>query len=105
MAAGTAALEVRDNTAAQRFEVGSGSEISYATYEISPGSIVFTHTRVPEALRGKGIATRLVQAALASARERGLAVVPRCAMFVTYMKRHPDSQDLLSAEGRRLIAL
>ena len=63
------------------------------------------HTVVPEPLRGRGIATQLVVAALASVRERGLKVIPQCAVFEAYMRKHPETQDLLAPEGRAQLGL
>ena len=73
----------------------------------------FTHTVsangaliiVPEALRGQGVATQLVLAGLASARERGLQVIPQCPVFAAYMRSHPDTHDLLADQGRALLGL
>jgi uncharacterized protein len=95
---------IHDNPAAHRIEVGAGGESGYAEYRLAPGVITFTHTRVPEALRGQGIGTRLIEAGLALARERHLEVVPVCPFFRAYLRAHPDSQALLGAEGRRLVA-
>jgi predicted GNAT family acetyltransferase len=50
---------------------------------------------VPRALRGRGIAAQLVQAALDHARAHGLKVRPDCSYAETYIERHPDMQDLL----------
>jgi hypothetical protein len=30
-------------------------------------------------------------------------VIPQCAFFASYMRRHPDTQDLLAPEGRALL--
>lgn len=91
---------VRDNPQASRFEAVVEGHTAVAMYETAPGVITFTHTRVPESLRGRGIANELAKAALAAARERGLQVVPKCIYFAAYMKRHPESQDLLTPEAR-----
>jgi uncharacterized protein len=95
---------VRDNPAAQRLEVPTAFGAAYAEYRLAPGAITFTHTRVPEALRGKGIGRRLIDAGLAMARERALKVTPVCPFFKAYMRAHPETQDLLSAEGRAELA-
>ena len=49
------------------------------------------------------VANELAKVALAAARERGLLVIPKCTFFVSYMRRHPDTQDLLAPEGRTLL--
>lgn len=93
---------IRDNPGASRIEA-SGGEAGYAEYRLTPTTITFTHTRVPEALRGHGIGTRLIAAGLALARERGLEVVPQCPFFRAYLRDNPQDQTLLGAEGRRVL--
>jgi predicted GNAT family acetyltransferase len=97
-------ITVRDNPQANRFETVVAGHTAVAMYETAPGVITFTHTRVPESLRGKGIANELAKAALAAARERGLQVVPKCTFIAAYMKRHPETQDLLTPEARAQLA-
>src|SRR5580698_7733019 len=99
----TDTIAVRDNTQASRFEASVSGHLAVAMYETGPGVITFTHTRVPESLRGKGIANELAKVALAAARERSLQVVPKCTFFASYMRRHPETQDLLSPAGRALL--
>ena len=97
-------IEIHDNPAASRIEATVGGQSGYAEYRLGPGAITFTHTRVPETLRGRGIGTRLVEAGLALARAKSLEVVPVCPFFRAYMRAHPESQTLLGDAGRRLLA-
>lgn len=85
--------DVHDNRAEQRFELAVSGEIAIAAYRREPGRIVFTHTVVPAELEGQGIGTRLIEAALASAREEGLSVVPQCAFVAAYLRKHPDAAE------------
>ena len=87
---------LRDNVAAHRFEEIVDHHAAVATYSIAGDVITFEHTVVPEALRGQGIARELVEFALASVRERGLKVVPQCEVFNAYMRKHPETHDLLA---------
>lgn len=96
-------ITVKDNPEANRFEAIVSGHTAVAMYEIAQGVITFTHTRVPESLRGKGIANELAKTALAAARAQGLRVVPKCTFFASYMKRHAETQDLLTPEGRALL--
>jgi len=100
-----ATSQVRDNPAKHRFEYVSQGHHAVAIYSLEGKVITFIHTLVPEALQGQGIAKQLVLAGLASARERGLRVVPQCPVFNGYMRAHPETHDLLSDEGRKLIGL
>ena len=86
---------VRDNKTEHRFEMNAGDDAAVAYYSLAPGVITFTHTEVPAALRGKGIASRLMRVALETARAQGLKVVPRCSFVAAFMRRHPEFKDLL----------
>lgn len=66
----------------------------YLEYVDIGGAIAITHTVVPEAIGGRGIAGRLVQAALEYARGAGLKVVPRCSYARSYLDRHPEYASL-----------
>lgn len=90
------AIEVRDNPAEGRFESAVDGRLAVAEYRLGDGRITFTHTVVPPELEGRGIASALIRTALASARERGLKVVPHCSFVAAYIDRHPDQQDLLA---------
>lgn len=83
------------NTAAQRFEAGQGADTADCRCVRQGDVLVLHHTEVPAALQGLGLAGLLVQATLNWAREHGLCVQPRCSCVAAYMKRHPETQDLL----------
>ena len=89
------AIEVRDNAEAGRFEATIEGHTAFAQYILADGLIIFTHTEVPPELGGRGIATRLAEAGLASARARGLSVLPRCSVFARYVQKHPETHDLI----------
>jgi uncharacterized protein len=84
--------EVVDNKDSGRFELEVEGELAILEYRIQDGAIYFTHTETPARLQGRGIAGRVAQAALLSARERGLKPVPRCSYMVDYLKKHPEFQ-------------
>lgn len=94
-------LTVRDNPDRRRFEIdlGDGS-FAIAEYTLPKGKIMFTHTEVPPAHEGKGIASALIRFALDDARRRGLKVIPLCPFVAAYMQRHADVQDLLDTAWR-----
>ena len=97
---------VRDNAEKHRFEIdlGDGS-FAIAQYRLPAGKITFTHTEVPPAHEGKGIGSLLVRTALASARDRGLKVIPICPFFASYIKKHPEEQDLLDPAYRKILGV
>ncbi len=90
-----AAIEVKHNPGALRFEATVDGHLSVADYELHDGTMVLTHTFVPPALRGRGVAEKLVRAALAHAREAKLRVDPACSYVATFIQRHPEYQPLL----------
>jgi uncharacterized protein len=88
--------DIKHDRAAQRFETtvdGSHCELDYV---LAAGVMTITHTGVPDAVGGRGIASALVEAALTTARQEGWKVVPACSYAVAWMRRHPDFDDLRS---------
>ena len=63
-------------------------------YAIAGQVMTVHHTRVPEAIGGRGIAGILVRAALDHARNHGLKVRPTCSYADAWMRRHPEYEDL-----------
>ena len=58
------------------------------------GVRVATHTLVPDAMRGKGIAGELVDALIADARSEGFRIEPQCSYVAAQFKRHPEWSEL-----------
>lgn len=86
---------VIDNKAEQEFELAVDGHRAVAAYQLEGDTIVFTHTEVPPEIEGRGVGTKLIQAALDSARDRGLTVVPQCRFVRAYMEKHPETRDML----------
>jgi predicted GNAT family acetyltransferase len=86
---------VRHNAAESRFEAEVEGHLSVADYQLRGTEMLMTHTYVPTQLRGKGIAEKLVRAALEHARSERLRVVPACSYVEAFIKRHPEYQPLL----------
>ncbi|VVS96200.1 conserved hypothetical protein [Sphingomonas sp. EC-HK361] len=87
--------QVRDNRAEQEFELDVRGHRAVADYQREGDRIVFTHTLVPKAIEGKGIGSKLIRAALESARDQGLTVVAQCPFVAAYIDRHPEYRDLV----------
>ena len=98
-------LNIRDNPDKHRFEADLGGGMAIAEYNLLSHAIMFTHTEVPEAHEGQGIGTRLIEFALAAARERGLQVIPICPFFAAYMKKHEEVQDLLTPAYAKILGV
>ena len=88
-------LNITHDLAAQRFEAQVEGHRCEADYRLQDGVMWMTHTGVPTALQGRGIAAELVRTALTWAAAHGHRVVPQCSYVAAYMQRHPDTQALL----------
>jgi predicted GNAT family acetyltransferase len=88
-------MTVRDNTALSRFELDVGGGLAFANYRRAPGTVIITHTETPPRLRGRGIASELVQGALELIRADGDKVVAGCGFVVDFLRRHQEFSDLV----------
>jgi uncharacterized protein len=88
-------LEVLHNAAASRFEAHPQGLLALCSYRRIGDVLVLHHTEVPWQLQGQGVAGLLVQGALDWVREQGLRVRPTCSYVAAWMRRHPDTHDLL----------
>lgn len=88
--------EVTDNKDRSRYELVIDDHTAFAAYEIAGDVITFTHTVVPGELRGQGVASRLISAALADVRARGMKLVAQCPFVAAYIEKHPQERDLIA---------
>ena len=88
-------LAIHHNVAGSRFELPVEGGLAECAYRLQGEVMNIVHTEVPPASEGRGIAAALVRAALAYARARGHKVRPSCSYVRVYMRRHPDTLDLL----------
>lgn len=65
-------------------------------YHLNGSVMTITHTGVPDAVGGRGIAAALTQAALEAARHNHWQVIAQCSYVATYIKRHPEYADLVA---------
>ena len=89
--------DIVHNAPQSRFETVVDGRLSVCAYRRHGDLLLMTHTEVPPALQGRGIAAALVQAALAWARAEGLRVRPLCSYVAAYVRRHPEVRDLVDA--------
>ncbi|MDX3894272.1 GNAT family N-acetyltransferase [Pusillimonas sp.] len=88
------AIEFNENQ--RRFEWTEDDALSVLDYQLSGNVMTITHTGVPAAVGGRGIAADLTRHALDTARSRGWKVRPLCSYAAVYIKRHPEYQDLVA---------
>jgi len=96
-------VAVNHNEKARGFEGDVDGLHSLLTYRRFPDRIVLQHTEVPTALEGKGLAAKLTRTALDFARANHLRVVPLCPYVSSFLRRHGEYQDLISAEDLQKI--
>ncbi len=88
-------FHVRNNLEKSRYEVEIDGQLARIEYRDAGGQRYYTHTEVPEALEGRGIASKMAKAVLDEAREQGLSIVPHCPFMRAYIQRHPEYQSLV----------
>jgi predicted GNAT family acetyltransferase len=86
-------MTVTHNESLGRYEMKTEHGLAVAVYHQQGDRRIFTHTEVPRADEGKGLASRLVKEALDDTRRAGFKIQPACSFVVAYMRRHPEYRD------------
>ena len=86
--------DIQHDSAHKRFFTTVDGHQAYVEYERHGGVMTITHTIVPAAIGGRGIAGQLVQAAMDHARAEGLKVMPACSYAEGWLGKHPQYADL-----------
>jgi uncharacterized protein len=76
--------------AAHRFTTEVDGNRAELDYTLADGVMTITHTQVPPAIGGRGIAAELMEAALSAARASGWTVNPACSYAKAYLEKHPQ---------------
>lgn len=88
----------RDNSAEQRFELSHDGGTSFCDYRLAAdGAVLLTHVETPAHLRGRGHASRLMEAIVDHARAGNLKLKPLCSYAVAYLRRRRDIADVVSS--------
>lgn len=91
------------NELMKRFELIIEGKVALLDYaEQGEKRLVFTHTFVPNELRGQNVAARLAKCALDDARRQGKKVVAQCSYIATYIERNKEYSDLRAEASPRL---
>jgi predicted GNAT family acetyltransferase len=88
-------VDIHHDSSAMRFHAAVDGGDAECVYRLAGSLMNIVHTEVPPQAEGQGIAAALVSAALAHARAQGWRVRPSCSYVASYMRRHPETQDLL----------
>lgn len=84
-----------DNTEGKQYEYHIDGVIAKIEYIKAKNKIYLTHTEVPTALEGQGVASALVKDVLEDIERKGLTLVPMCPFVASYIKRYPDWKKLV----------
>ncbi len=79
---------------AHQFVTDVDGNRAHLDYTLDGRVMTITHTKVPPAIGGRGIAAELMAAALSAARGAGWTVIPACSYAEAYMAKHPDKQHM-----------
>ena len=89
-------FSITNDHAASRFSIEADGHRCVLDYILQNGTMTITHTGVPNAVGGRGIAAALTHHALETARARGWKVRPVCSYAVVYIERHPEYLPLVA---------
>lgn len=89
-------VEREDEATSGRYVIAlaPGVEAEMTFRKAADGSITIDHTGVPPEYEGRGIASKLVNKAVADARAQGFKIMPVCSYVVAQFRRHPEWADL-----------
>lgn len=93
----TADLRVVDVAESSRFELLlDGERVGLADYSVAGEVMTVPHVETDPEHQGQGFAGFLMQGVLDSVRASGRTIRPVCPYAAAYMRRHADTQDLLT---------
>jgi len=83
-------MEVIHDTINSSFVIKVDKASSYVSYNLNEGVIEFYTTYTPPQLRGRGLAEKVVRAALEYAKENNFKVIPSCSYVRVFIERNPE---------------
>jgi predicted GNAT family acetyltransferase len=86
---------IEHNVIGQCFELKLEGYRCVLDYTLNNRVMTVTHTGVPKALGGRGLAAEITKFALNYAQSQGWQVIPQCSYVAAYMKKHPEYTPLL----------
>jgi predicted GNAT family acetyltransferase len=88
-------MNIINNKERKQYELQVDDSLAKIEYIIAQGTIYLTHTEVPKALEGKGLASKLVLHVLEDIKQQDLTLVPLCPFVAGYIKKHPEWRELV----------
>ncbi len=84
-----------DNKERKQYEFHIDGLVPRIEYIKVKEKVYLTHTEVPKALEGKGVASQLVHQVLLNIASESLTLIPMCPFVALYVKRHPEWKKLV----------
>ena len=79
------------------FLTRNGERVAEMTFSrVNPSLVMIDHTQVSDSLRGQGAGRKLLDAAVAWARERNTRFIPVCPFAKAQFDKDPSIRDVLS---------
>ena len=83
-----------DDNGKGAFVIEEGTQrVAEMEVAINNGNLTVYHTEVAEALKGQGVASKLLSAMTTYARQHKLKVIPLCPYVLAQFKRHPEQYE------------
>ncbi|HME40785.1 MAG TPA: GNAT family N-acetyltransferase [Steroidobacteraceae bacterium] len=86
---------------ARRFTTEVDGNHAQLDYTLADRVMTITHTHVPPAIGGRGIAAELMRAALSAARAAGWTVSPACSYAKAYMAKNAVDSAARDGDAQR----
>ena len=84
---------INHDSSAHRFITELEGHRAQLDYTVAGSVMTITHTRVPQAIGGRGVAAELMRAALQVAQQQGWSIDPACSYAAAYMRKHARAAD------------
>jgi predicted GNAT family acetyltransferase len=86
-------VKVQQNENERKFYADVEGQEAVVEYAKMGDIYNLAHTYVPEELRGKGIADKLVRGTLEEIQRQGARFLPSCPYVQAFVKKHPEYQE------------
>ena len=91
-------ISLREGAGAGRYVAtldGFDGEAEMTFQQPTEAIMIVDHTRVPDAIGGRGIAKELVRHAVEDARQKGIKIIPACSFVRAQATKHPEWRDVI----------